>query len=253
MSDFFRFPHTPHLAWLGKDRPRDDKILSASEADAFLGESLVLEEKIDGANLGISVGPDGALRAQNRGQYLQHPYRGQFSRLNDWIARHELKLIDALGRRLILFGEWAAAIHSLAYERLPDFFLVFDVYDRMQERFWSTTRRNALTGQLGLTPVPKLGSGHFSLPKLKQQLLCSQSAYRQGSCEGIYLRREDADWLAARAKLVHPEFAQGIGQHWRSHALRWNMLRESESTPNTVLSTLILADHDARWITTPPA
>ena len=31
-----------------------------------------------------------------------------------------------LGDRLILFGEWCAAQHSLDYETLPDWFLAFD-------------------------------------------------------------------------------------------------------------------------------
>ena len=76
MSFFFRFPHTPHLAWLGAGVPRDDKVLSPEEANKILAGSIVVEEKLDGANLGLSIGPDGQLRAQNRGQYLLEPYSG---------------------------------------------------------------------------------------------------------------------------------------------------------------------------------
>ena len=78
MTDFFRFPHTPHLAWLGSGTPRDDKVLSPAEAQMLLEEEVVIEEKLDGANLGLSIGPDGAPQAQNRGQYLIAPYAGQF-------------------------------------------------------------------------------------------------------------------------------------------------------------------------------
>ena len=74
MSTFFRFPHTPHLAWLGAGTPRDDKVLAADEAAALLAGEVVVEEKLDGANLGISLAEDGALRLQNRGQYLHPPY-----------------------------------------------------------------------------------------------------------------------------------------------------------------------------------
>ncbi|MGV3590570.1 MAG: DNA ligase, partial [Gammaproteobacteria bacterium] len=28
MDEFFRFPHTPHIAWLGAGMPRDDKVLA---------------------------------------------------------------------------------------------------------------------------------------------------------------------------------------------------------------------------------
>jgi ATP-dependent RNA circularization protein (DNA/RNA ligase family) len=107
---------------------------------------------------------------------------------------------------------------------LPDYFLVFDVYDRNARRFWSTTRRNALASQLGLRSVHQVGMGHYRLSALKQMIAMTPSAYREGECEGIYLRHEDEDWLIARAKLVHPNFTQSIGMHWRSRPLRWNVL-----------------------------
>lgn len=76
VTDFFRFPHTPHLAWLGEGLPRDEKLLSPNVASALLAGDVVVEEKLDGANLGLSLAPDGALRAQNRGQYLAEPHAG---------------------------------------------------------------------------------------------------------------------------------------------------------------------------------
>lgn len=224
MTDFFRFPHTPHIAWLGDGTPRDDKVLAAFEAEAFLAHGVILEEKVDGANLGFSVGSDGEVRAQNRGQYLPRPFTGQFVRLNEWLAIHEEALFEALGESLMLFGEWVAAVHSLEYPGLPDYFLVFDVYDRNARRFWSAARRNALASQLGLRSVHQIGMGHYRLSALKQMIATTPSAYREGECEGIYLRHEDKDWLIARAKLVHPDFTQSIGEHWRSRSLRWNSL-----------------------------
>lgn len=224
MSEFFRFPHTPHIAWLGEGEPRDDKVLSRSEAEGFLAHAVILEEKVDGANLGFSVGSDGEVRAQNRGQYPQRPFTGQFARLNEWLAIHEEALFEVLGESLMLFGEWVAAVHSLEYPCLPDYFLVFDVYDRKARRFWSTTRRNALVSQLGLRPVHQIGMGHYRLSSLEQMIATTPSDYREGVCEGIYFRHEDKDWLIARAKLVHPDFTQSIGEHWRSRSLRWNAL-----------------------------
>jgi ATP-dependent RNA circularization protein (DNA/RNA ligase family) len=225
MSDFFRFPHTPHLAWLGKGEPRDDKVLSQVEAEAFLAGPVFLEEKVDGANLGVSVNRDGILRAQNRGQYLARPFTGQFARLNDWLAMHEEALFDALGESLILFGEWVAAVHSLEYPDLPDYFLVFDVYDRHEKKFWNTSRRDAMVERLGLHRIHEIGRGDYRLGAIKQLLLSSTSTYRHGACEGVYLRQEDNNWLIARAKLVHPDFVQNIGEHWRSRPLRWNVVR----------------------------
>lgn len=222
MSDFFRFPHTPHLAWLGEGSPRDDKVMTVEEAESFLAHAVVLEEKVDGANLGFSVSSDGGVRAQNRGQYLHRPFSGQFARLNGWLAIHEDALFEALGESLILFGEWVAAVHSLEYLDLPDYFLVFDVYDRSERKFWSTTRRDALVARLGLQRIHEIGIGRYPLSTIESLLASTTSAYRGGFCEGIYLRREDENWLNARAKLVRPDFVQGISEHWRSRNLRWN-------------------------------
>src|SRR4051794_29822745 len=82
MTVFFRFPHTPHIAWNGVGRPRDDKVLSPCEIRELLGHEVVVEEKIDGANLGFSVDEHGILRAQNRGSYLSvDEDRGQWKPL----------------------------------------------------------------------------------------------------------------------------------------------------------------------------
>ena len=88
-ANFFRFPHTPHLAWLGEGLPRDDKVLLPIEVMALLAGNVVVEEKLDGANVGLSLTPDGILRAQNRGQYLAEPHAGQFARLPAWLAQHD--------------------------------------------------------------------------------------------------------------------------------------------------------------------
>ena len=224
MTSFFRFPHTPHLAWLGEGEPRDDKVLSAAEAKSLLASDVVVEEKLDGANLGFSLSAEGDLLAQNRGQYLAEPHAGQFARLPAWISLHRDALLDVLQPSLMLFGEWCAARHSLDYGALPDWFLVFDVYDRDAGRFWSAQRRNALAETAGLATVREVFRGRSSLPELKQLVATASSRFRDGPMEGIVVRRESAGWCEARAKLVRPDFTQAIATHWRKRAIEWNRL-----------------------------
>lgn len=224
MTSFFRFPHTPHLAWLGDGEPRDDKVLSAAEAKALLASDVVVEEKLDGANLGFSLSAEGDLLAQNRGQYLAEPHAGQFARLPAWISLHRDALLDVLQPSLMVFGEWCAARHSLDYGALPDWFLVFDVYDRDEGRFWSTQRRNALAETARLATVREVFRGQTTLPQLKQLVATASSRFRDGPMEGIVVRRESADWCEARAKLVRPDFTQAIATHWRKRAIEWNRL-----------------------------
>lgn len=225
MNDFFRFPHTSHIAWLGKGAPRDDKVLAPDEVAALLSGSVVVEEKLDGANLGFSVCPEGRLRAQNRGQYLTKPHAGQFLRLPEWMALHGAGLAEVLGQTLIAFGEWCAARHSLDYPALPDWWLMFDVYDRSQGRFWSTRRRDQLASTLGLSTVPRLAEGRQTVATLVNGVDHWKSHYRNGGLEGVVVRREDQDWLQARGKLVRADFTQAIEGHWRSRKLEWNRLQ----------------------------
>jgi ATP-dependent RNA circularization protein (DNA/RNA ligase family) len=225
MARFFRFPHTPHLAWLGTGAPRDDKVLSEREVRELLAAEVVVEEKIDGANLGFSLGDDGQLRAQNRGHYLIEPYGGQFKRLSPWLALHADAIASALsGGHLMLFGEWCAAKHSVPYSRLPDWFVVFDVYDQTQARFWSSTRRNALAIDLGLAHAPELMSGRMTLSKIHKALASQTSHFGEGPMEGVVVRQETAQWCELRAKLVRADFTQSIDDHWRKRKLEWNLL-----------------------------
>lgn len=224
MTEFFRFPNTPHLLWLGTGQPRDDKILSDVEIAALLQDEVLIEEKLDGANLGISLDEHGELRAQNRGQYLPQPFSGQFSRLNSWLGQHGEILKQALTPELILFGEWCAARHSLDYNKLPDWFLLFDVHDRKAGRFWSVERRNQLARELNFTTVPLLRRTKITKNQLVQLLDEAQSRYRSGKVEGIVIRSDSPLWCENRAKLVNREFVQAIEDHWRSRAIEWNLV-----------------------------
>ncbi len=229
-KDFFRFPNTPHLAWLGEGSPREDKVLAPAEVEVLLAAEVLVEEKLDGANLGLSLDRQGQPRAQNRGQYLAEPHAGQFARLPSWLAQHDEALRAVLKPELILFGEWCAACHSLDYAGLPDWFLLFDVYDRTASRFWSTRRRNALATEGALVTVPQLLHGKTTLSALKQLVGTAPSHYRPGPLEGVVIRRESPEWCEARAKLVRPDFTQAIGTHWRKRMIVWNRIDYSVGT-----------------------
>lgn len=160
---FVKFPRTPHLVWLGASSPRDDKLMAAAEAKEWLCRPMSVEEKVDGANLGLSRGADGRLAAQSRGHYLHSRSEGQWQPLWGWLARRGERLRSALGSSKIAFGEWCCAEHSVFYDSLPDWFLLFDVYDRRQGRFWSRSRRDEWARGVGLSMVPLVASGTFGL------------------------------------------------------------------------------------------
>ena len=223
MTDrFFKFPSTPHLLTLPGIDIRDDKVLTGSECSILLRNELTVEEKVDGANLGISFDAEGNIHAQNRGDYLRLPWSGQWKKLGEWLAPRTDVLLEHLSDRFILFGEWCCARHSLFYDRLPDWFLAFDIYDRQSERFLSSPRRDRILGELNVCGVPTLARGNFSLSAL--QTFMARSKLTDQPAEGIYVRVDHGDWLVQRAKLVRAGFIQNGDQHWSRSGVKPNKL-----------------------------
>lgn len=233
-ATFHKFPHTPHLAVLPGVTIRGDKVFTPEERESFLSQELVVEEKVDGANLGISFNADGDLLLQNRGAYLHPPFLGQWKKLDAWLEPRLESIFEHLGDQYILFGEWCYAKHSILYTRLPDWFLGFDIFLKAEQTFVSVKHRAALLEVMGLAGVPVLAQGLFTLHELTS--LLSQSRLADAPAEGLYLRHERGGHLIDRAKLVRSGFVQGMEQHWTRTGLQTNslqpgMVHYSSSTP----------------------
>ncbi len=104
------------------------------------------------------------------------------------MKRHEDALFGALENKLVLYGEWCYAAHSIVYKRLPDYFLAFDIYDIAAQRFWNCTRRDALVRGLGLAQRPRVAAGKFDRESVLR--LIGNSTLYDGLMEGIYLRQD---------------------------------------------------------------
>ena len=159
----FKFPRTRHLFDAGGNGvSRDDLLMDPSEEKLFYTTkrdkqvTVAIEEKVDGANLGISIGEDMKLYIQNRSHYINSKTHRQFSSLDTWIAENSASLYDVLEpKKHVLFGEWLYAKHSIHYTSLPGYFMAFDIYDREAGRFYSLKERNRLLEGTGI-PVVRL-------------------------------------------------------------------------------------------------
>ena len=156
--ELFKFPRTRHLFDAGGSGvTRDDLLMDQTEENTFYTQpgqrgravqqqqvTVAIEEKVDGANLGISIDTETLeIKVQNRSHYINSKTHRQFSTLDSWLAQHSSALYDILepGRH-VLFGEWLYAKHSIYYTRLPGYFMAFDLYDREVDRFYSWRERN---------------------------------------------------------------------------------------------------------------
>ena len=221
-SEFFKFPSTPHLIMMKNVKVREDKVLSEEEQCDFLRHELIIEEKIDGANLGISFDKEGNILLQNRGAILQRPGIGQWKKIDQWLNVHINALFETLIDRYILFGEWCYARHSISYNRLPDWFLGFDLYDKHAGKFLSVAGRDRMFVEMGIRKVPYLAKGFYSLSGLLKLLVKSQFSDNQS--EGLYLRIDQGEWLLKRAKIVRSAFIQSVQEHWSSLPLETNQM-----------------------------
>ena len=149
--DLFKFPRTKHLFDAGGSGvSRDDLLMDAGEEKKFYSQPgrgqqqlVAMEEKVDGANLGISIDADMNLCVQNRSHYINSKTHKQFSSLDAWLSDNSASLYEILqpGQH-VLFGEWLYAKHSIHYTRLPGYFMAFDIYDRAVGKFFSWRERN---------------------------------------------------------------------------------------------------------------
>jgi hypothetical protein len=243
MDTLVKYPRTQHLEGSGLQKGDDpDRMLFVLLRE----KNLVVEEKLDGANTGISFGDNGELLLQCRGHYLMGGAREeQFALLKPWAQTHQSWLWERLGTRYILYGEWLYAKHTVFYDALPHYFFEFDIWDREKLVFLDTpTRRDMLQGG-PVVSVPVLQTGKFTkmseitqwvkpslykTPQWREKVsLVGSETDNSDFSEGLYLKWEEDGIVKGRYKWVRPDFLQTIldsGTHWRDRIIVPNQLAE---------------------------
>ena len=245
--EILKYPRTPHLE--GSRLQAGDEGHEHVRLATLAGCHVVIEEKLDGANAGISFTSGGELRLQSRGHYLVGGGRErQFAPFKQWAMSHEARLLALLEDRYVLYGEWLYAKHSVSYDRLPHWFCEFDVFDRIDGVFLNTPRRRALLAGSPIVSVPVLHAGSMprdvkalrslvrpSLAKSSQwREAFERSVQRQGLdlelawkqtdksmlAEGLYVKVENEHEVLGRYKWVRPDFVQTILDSGSHHSTR---------------------------------
>ena len=128
--ELIKYPRTPHLQ--SSRLQFGDSEHGQLPYDQLVGQYIVVEEKLDGANCAISFSQSGELLLQSRGHYLIGGGRErQFNLFKHWATVHESGLIERLEDRYIMYGEWLHKKHSIFYDALPHYFCEFDIWDRL--------------------------------------------------------------------------------------------------------------------------
>lgn len=189
LAPIHRYPRTHHLE--GSRLQPGDHDLTQEPLESLRGAYCVIEEKLDGANAGISLGDDGRLRLQSRGHVLVGGAREKhWDLFKQWARTHEAALVARLPPGATLYGEWLYAKHTVFYDRLPHYFLEFDIFEPRPASpagpgsaraaraadapgaagapgagaFWSTARRREHLAGSPVVSVPVLWEGVVDQP-----------------------------------------------------------------------------------------
>ncbi|KAK9863226.1 hypothetical protein WJX84_008176 [Apatococcus fuscideae] len=225
-----KFPRTEHLVNLGA--ATSDDLIHPSPAGEVLQGDLVVEEKVDGACMGISLASDTSILVQNRNRFVTSKTHAQFARLGGWVEARREQLLQLLHRdeqfpeRFMLFGEWVAATHAIHYTALPDLFLAFDLYDRLEDAFVSRPVLSDLVKDTDIKQVPLMVGNPMGMSIAALcQLTHEQSAYHDGPVEGLYVRLQGGGHTLQRYKIVRADFAPGNSE-WKKQTIM-NRLQEA--------------------------
>jgi hypothetical protein len=252
----FKYPRTHHLE--GSRLQPGDHDLEQVPLASLRGMYCVVEEKLDGANAGLSLDERGRLRLQSRGHVLVGgPRERHWDLFKQWARAHEPALAERLAGGLTLYGEWLYAKHTVFYDQLPHYFMEFDIRDATGT-FWSTARRAEHLATVPVAAVPVVWEGIVKDPRELPELVapslyksarwrealreaaieggveperCARETDASDHSEGLYVKVEDPATRAVvgRYKWVRPSFHQAIqeaGDHWLQRPIVANRLAE---------------------------
>jgi hypothetical protein len=251
----FKYPRTYHIE--GSGLQQGESASSVFPFTVLHNRPLVIEEKMDGANCGISFGSDGQLLLQSRGHYLVGgPREQQFTLLKSWANRFRHELWSILRDRYIMYGEWVYAKHTIFYTDLPHYFLEFDIYDTQTGMFFSTPRRCAFLSEAPFVasvrvlhartvpshaalaaligPSPFIAQDHLDQLRVHcvKQGIDAERAEKETDAsafmEGLYIKIEEGGVVTERYKLVRAGFLQTVldsDSHWMNRPIVPNLLR----------------------------
>ncbi len=212
-----KYPRTFHVEW-SKGATNDDKI--SSDLSQLIGVPIVITEKIDGSNTCLETD---LCFARTHSGPPTHPSFDGFKALHAEIRWQIPKNIQ-------IFGEWVYALHSIKYDTLPGYFLLFNIRDLSNSQWVSWEEVELWAEELNLPTVPVLFKGQVSsekeLKKLTESLMNTPSLCGDIK-EGVVMRVEesfdDENFSFCVAKMVRKNHVQ-TSVHWKEQEIVRNKL-----------------------------
>jgi len=202
--DRIKYPRTFHLPW--SKTSGDDKRLQ--DTSCFEGVEVVVLEKMDGENTTIYKD---CIHARS--------VNSKVNATRSWVAQLQANIADSIPEGFRICGENLFARHTVPYEELESYFLVFSIWDGMKCLSWKDTKEYC--DLLGLKTVPEIFEGTFTEDIKNLKVREDQEGYVVRKSGEFYYK----DFKTSVAKYVSPTFIIP-DEHWTEGPLVKNQLKK---------------------------
>lgn len=176
MSKYNRTYHLP----FSPGTTNDDRI--SNSVDSLLDIDIIITEKMDGGNTGITRG---GVYARSHAAYTESSWSREVRQIHSSIK-------NSIDEGVFIFGENMEGIHSIEYSNLKSYFYIFGVRDNNIWIPWSAVEEYSYL--LDIPTVPVLFKGVFTAEKElrdKVESLCKEPSELGGIREGIVIRNAE--------------------------------------------------------------
>lgn len=209
MEQYYKYPRTYHVPWsLGSTS--DDKFME--DTSSFIGKTIIITEKMDGENTNMYSDRIHARSIDSKHHDSRNWVKGLWGQIKNEIPD---------GWRIC--GENLYAKHSLYYEGLSSYFMVFSIWNEKNECLsWEDTI--GICDILSLEMVPVIGKMVYDEGYLKNLA----NTFETSKKEGYVIRNADSfhfdDFALNVGKWVRPKHVT-TDQHWMFSIITPNKLK----------------------------
>ncbi len=211
-----KYPHTPYLPFSPSieniDSETSDKLII--DVNWLADKNLAITEKMDGENTTMYTDHIHARSLDSR----HHESRS-------WVKALHSSIKHLIPKGWRICGENLYAMHSIKYEELPSYFMVFSIWNQSNHCIgWEETKE--ICKRLGLETVPEINP--FTADKIDLVNPSIDLTKLEGK-EGFVIRNADTfhfDYFTMNlAKWVRMNHIQ-TDEHWMSKPVEKNLLKE---------------------------
>jgi hypothetical protein len=220
MNTSLKYNRTFHFPF-SEGASNDDKI--ACSIDSVLNTEIIITEKLDGSNTSLEA--NGCFARTHSGP----PTHKSFDGLKALHSSVKYKIPE----NIQLFGEWCYAKHSIEYNELPGYFLLFNVRSLINDKLiWLSWDEVLLWAEeINVPTVPVLFRGTVSSGKNLENMIKSfmiEPSLCGGIREGVVVRvqRElnNDEFSSCVLKCVRKDHVT-TSTHWTQQAIVMNKLK----------------------------